>query len=129
MFKIKLSPQSSSFIEHKKTSINVDGSKIIYDGEEYDFSLMPDNSQVEGEFPAEGIIKKINGVVHITLQYKYNSGLAEFNQSTDINDYIFDVSDGEVPCPIVWKQEQNLPDLAPVTDVIEPIIIEGTENV
>lgn len=129
MFKITLNPQSSSFIDYKHTNINVVGFKIIYDGKEYDFSLMPDNSQVEAEFPAQGIIKKINGVVHITLHYKYNSGLAEFNQSTDINDYIFNVTSGEVPCPIVWKPEQNLPDLAPVTDVSEPIIIEGTEDV
>lgn len=129
MFKIKLSPQSSSFIDSKHTNISVDSSKIIYDGEEYDFSLMPDNSQVEGELPAEGIIKKINGVVHITLHYKYNSSLAEFNQSTDINDYIFDVSDGEVPCPIVWKSEQNLTDLAPIVNATEPVIIEGTEDV
>lgn len=113
MFKIKLSPQSSSFIDSKHTDIGVSGSKIIYNGEEYDFSLIPDNSQVEAELPAQGIIKKINGVVHITLQYKYNSSLAEFNQSTDINDYIFDVNDGEVPCPIVWLPEP----------------VEGEENV
>jgi hypothetical protein len=39
------------------------------------------------------------------LYYKYDSELAELNQSTDANDYIFTVEDGLCPCPIVWKVE------------------------
>lgn len=113
MFKIQLMPQSNRNIEYKHTVITVNGAVITYDGVEYDFSGLPDNCEVEPQYPAVGKIKKVNGLISISLMYIYNSNLAETVQSIDALDYEFFVDAGEVPCPIVWLPEP----------------VEGEENV
>jgi len=67
--KIKLIPTASN----KKTSIAVSGDILVYDGIEYDFSSIPDSAVVEAEYPAIGVIKRVNGVIHISLTYLYDS--------------------------------------------------------
>ena len=95
--KITLSPVAAN----KTTVVYVDGDVITVDGIDYDLSTIPDNSQVKAELPAINTISRVEGVIEITVQYHYDSVLAEPMQSTDINDYIVDVTSGEVPSPIV----------------------------
>lgn len=98
---ITLSPQASN----ETTIVSVNGDFLTVDGVDYNFSTLPNNSQVEGELPAVGTIKKIDSVVHVTLLYKYDSTLSENSQSTNADDYIFDVVAGEVPSPIILKPD------------------------
>lgn len=67
--KIKLSPIASN----AKTTIEVDGDILIYNGVSYDMSAIPDGAEVKAEAPALCTIKRINGEIEITLQYFYNS--------------------------------------------------------
>lgn len=99
--KITLSPIASSTDD---TPPSVSQDIITYRGESYDLSQLPDGGEVEAEVPFVGKIKRIDGVVHITLQYQYDTTTAEPMQSTDINDYIFDVTSGDCPCPIKRKE-------------------------
>ncbi len=127
MFRIKLIHQSSSLIEGKHTQVSVSGDKLTYDGQEYDFSMLPPNSQVEAEAPAVGLIKNDNGVIHISLIYLYNSSLAELHQPA--GDYTYDVSSGEVPCPIIWRPAPELEELPVVQDLPDAPIVEMMQNV
>lgn len=132
MFRITLSATSSNLIDYKHTQIAVQGSSIVYDGKAYDFSAIPTNSEVQAEHPAVGVIKNINGVIHVTLSYLFNSSMAELKQSQSWSDYIFDVVSGEVPCPIRWRENVELPNIDVVNGVGDkaPIIgIEGDSDV
>lgn len=80
----------------------VDGDTLTYRGEVHDLSGLPDNKEVEADLPFVGPIKRVDGVIHLTLQYRYHIEQAEDYQSTDWADYTFDV-DGECPDPIKRK--------------------------
>ena len=67
--KIKLSPIASD----KRSIIEVQGDKLIYDSIEYDLSVIPEDGEVEASSPAIGLIKRVNGIIEITLQYYYDS--------------------------------------------------------
>lgn len=95
---ITLSPISSNADD---TPPSVSQDTLTYRGVDYDLSQLPDGGEVEAESPFVGKIKRIDGVVHVTLQYQYCTDTAEPMQSNDIKDYIFDVASGECPCPIV----------------------------
>ena len=101
--KITLSPIASNTDD---TPPSVLQDIITYRGESYDLSQLPNGGEVEAESPFLGAIKRIDGVIHVTLQYQYHTSTAESKQSTDINDYIFDVTSGECPCPIVRKESK-----------------------
>lgn len=97
--KITLSP-----VAHNRTSIiSVAGNTVTVDGQVYDLSALPDNSQCDAEFPATGLIKKVNGVLEVTIIYFYDSALAEPSQPESLDAYKFDISEGTVPSPIIWK--------------------------
>lgn len=101
--KITLSPIAS---QTDDTPPSVNGEVLIYRGEDYDLSQLPNGGEVEAESPFVGKIKRDdNGVVSLTLQYRYRTDNAETIQSTDINDYMFDVTSGECRCPIKRKPE------------------------
>lgn len=97
--KIKLSPVAS----HKTTSVSVSGLVITIDGTEYDLSIIPEGGQAEAseDSPFIGTVTRDS----VTIRYEYDSLKAEPDQSTDWDDYTFDVVEGEVPCPIKWKPE------------------------
>lgn len=97
--KVILSPLASSHT----TDVSVSGDVITVDGQSYDLSGIPEGHQVDAESPAAGIIKRVNGEIEVTILYFYASHLAELEQSPDIADYTFTVTDGPVPCPISWK--------------------------
>ena len=96
---ITLSPQASSV----DTIISVFDQVLTYNGTEYDLSSIPLNGEAGGEAPAIGSIKNIEGVIHLTLLYPYDTSLAEPNQSSNLEDYIVDVTSGEVASPIKLK--------------------------
>ena len=93
--KINLSPIAAN----KTTTVSISGLILTVDGVDYDLSVIPVGGQADGEAPFIGVVTRDE----CTIQYFYDSSLAEPNQSTDINDYVFDVVDGEVPCPIRWR--------------------------
>ena len=102
--KIKLDVIESGINRVDDPQPTVSGDTLIYRGESYDLSQLPNGSEVEAETPFTDKIKRsVDGELSVSLQYFYTTQTAEANQSTDINDYIFDVIDGVCPCPIKRK--------------------------
>ena len=120
----------SEIASNKTTVISVSGDVITIDSVPFDLSSIPEGGQVEGELPSLGLIKRVDGVIEITIEYHYDSALAEPMQSTNKSDYIIDCVAGEVPSPIQWlplEQEAE----APVYDENDPMYVapEVTPNV
>ena len=111
--KINLSPICST----ETTLISVNGEKLTVDSVEHDLSAIPEGGQVEGELPALGLIKRVNGVIEIAIEYHYDGDLAEPMQSTNEADYIVDCASGEVPSPIKWLPEAAVEEVAVVDEV------------
>jgi hypothetical protein len=99
--KIKLSPIASN----KTTTVSFNGLVLTIDGEDIDLSIIPVGGEAEPDENSAFIGKVTREVV--TIRYEYNSQLAEPNQSTNWDDYTFEVTDGPVPCPIIWKPIQE----------------------
>ena len=74
--KIQLSPQASNH----ETKISVKGDILTYDGVVYDLSVIPEGGEVQGELPALGVIRRVNGIIEIELLYKYNSSNCTYAQ-------------------------------------------------
>ena len=104
MFNITLSPTASN----KNTVISVSGKTLTYDGTNYDFTALEDGAQVEAQSPALGLIKNVDGIIHITLEYHYDLATAEPNQSTDAADYIVELSSGTLQDVITRKAVDNV---------------------
>ena len=100
--KIILSPVASS----KTTAVSVNGLVLTIDGTEYDLSIIPESGQAEAseDSPFIGTVTRES----VTIRYEYDSSKAEPDQSTNWDDYTFELVDGEVPCPIKWKPEPEL---------------------
>ena len=98
--KIILSPQASN----KTTQVSLNGLVLTIDGVDIDLSVIPEGGEAEGEYPLIGKVTRDE----VTVAYQYDSSLAEPYQSTDWTDYTFEVVDGVVPCPIIWKQVQPI---------------------
>lgn len=92
---IKLSPISAN----KTTTVSINGLTLTIDGIDYDLSVIPEGGQAEADEPFIGVVTRDE----CTIQYLYDSSKAEPNQSINLDDYTFDVVDGEVPCPIKWR--------------------------
>lgn len=94
---IILSPRAST----KTTTVSVSGLTLTIDGTDYDLSAIPENGQADANenSPFAGTVTRDS----VTIRYEYDSQLAEPNQSTDWEDYTFDVVSGDVPCPIKWR--------------------------
>lgn len=96
--KIILSPQSSDYT----STVGVNGLVLSIDGQEVDLSVIPIGGEAEGTEPLIGIVTRDE----VKILYRYDSSKAESDQPMDIESYTFIVENGEVPCPIIWKQEQ-----------------------
>ena len=96
---IKLSPLAS----YHTTVVSINGLVVTVDGTDYDFSQIPEGGTAEADenSPFTGKLTRDK----VTVKYHYESTKAEPNQSTDWDDWTFDIESGEVPCPIVWKTE------------------------
>jgi hypothetical protein len=95
--KIILSPIASSYT----TTVSVDGLKLTIDGQEIDLSVIPEGGVAEPDenSPFIGNVTRDE----VTIQYHYESMKAVPDQSKDWADYTFDITSGEVPCPIKWR--------------------------
>ena len=99
-----LSPQSCPADDTPPT---ITGDVIKYRGVSYDFSPLPEGSEIEAGSPFVGAVTRVDGVIHAKLEYRYNWDTSEDFQSTDWNDYTFDVASGVCPCPIKRKSLQE----------------------
>ena len=97
--KIILSPVASN----KTTAVSLSGLVLTIDGVEYDLSIIPEGGQAEASegSPFIGTVTRES----VTIRYEYDSMRAEPNQSANLDDYTFEIVEGEVPCPIKWKPE------------------------
>lgn len=97
--KIILSPVSGD----KTTTVSLSGLVLTIDGVDYDLSIIPEGGQAEAseDSPFIGTVTRDS----VTIRYEYDSMKAEPDQSTNWDDYTFEVVEGEVPCPIKWKPE------------------------
>jgi len=100
--KIILSPIASSYT----TTVSVDGLVITIDGQPIDLSVIPEGGVAEPDENSPFIGKVARN--EVTVRYHYESIKAVPDQSTDWADYTFEVTSGEVPCPIVWKENSNV---------------------
>lgn len=82
----------------------VEGEVISYNGASYDFSPLLEGAEIEIGLPFTEPVKRINGIIQVSIQYFYSSLTAEPNQSTKQKDYIFEVFSGQCPDPIKRKQ-------------------------
>jgi hypothetical protein len=94
---IILSPIASNYT----TSVSVDGLVLIIDGVAVDLSVIPEGGYAipEEDGPFVGKVTR----ERVVIKYHYGLALAEPVQSADWADYTFDVVEGVVPCPIVWR--------------------------
>jgi hypothetical protein len=99
--KIILSPIASN----KTTTVSVDGLKLTIDGQEIDLSVIPKGGVAEPDDDSPFVDNVTREKV--IIRYYYDSSKAEPNQSTDWDDYTFEVTSGDVPCPIKWKPETD----------------------
>jgi len=97
--KIILSPVASN----KTTTVSLSGMVLTIDGVEYDLSIIPEGGQAEASEDSPFIGTVTRDLV--TIRYEYDSMKAEPDQSKDWDDYTFEITEGEVPCPIKWKPE------------------------
>jgi len=109
--KIILSPVASN----RTTTVSVSGLVITIDGQPIDLSVIPEGGYAEpdDESPFLGNVTRDE----VILRYHYESIKAVPDQSKDWADYTFEVTDGPVPCPIVWKPEPELTEETEVQDV------------
>jgi len=102
--KIKLDAIESGIDKIDDIPPTVSGDTLTYRGEPYDLSQLPSGAEVEADLPFTDKLKRsVDGELSVSLQYFYTTQTAEAYQSMNINDYIFDVIDGECPCPIKRK--------------------------
>ena len=99
--KIVLSPVAGN----KTTTVSVEGLVLTIDGTNYDISVVPEGGRADAtpDGPFIGTLTR----EQVTVRYEYDMELAEGRQSHDWADYTFDITAGEVPCPIQWKPIHN----------------------
>jgi hypothetical protein len=95
--KIILSPIASN----RTTTVSVSGLVITIDGQPIDLSVIPKGGYAEPEEGSPFIGKVTRN--EVTIRYHYESLKAIPDQSTNWDDYTFEVTEGEVPCPIKWR--------------------------
>jgi len=95
--KIILSPIASNHT----TQVSVSGLIITIDGTPVDLSVIPEGGYAEPDDDSPFIGNVTRDAA--TVRYYYESSKAVPDQSKDLTDYTFEVTEGEVPCPIVWR--------------------------
>lgn len=84
----------------RTTEVSLNGLMLTIDGVDIDLSLIPVGGEAESN--TEMLIGKVTRD-EVTVRYEYDSKLAEPVQSSDWADYTFDITDGIVPSPIIWR--------------------------
>ena len=100
--KIILSPIASNHT----TTVSVDGLVLTIDGVPIDLSVIPEGGVAEPT-PGGPFVGSVTRE-EATIRYHYESLEALPDQSTDWDDYTFDIQSGDVPSPIVWKEGVNV---------------------
>lgn len=92
----------SSIASNYTTQVSIDGLVVTIDGQEIDLSVIPEGGVAEPDenSPFIGNVTRDE----VIIQYHYDSSMAEPEQSKNWDDYTFELTEGEVPCPIVWKE-------------------------
>lgn len=103
--KITLIPQVA-LPEQNTMQISINNDILTIDGVDYDFSVIPDNSVVKAEFPAIGEIKRVNGEIEISIIYQFKHIQDGYDLPTK-EECTFNITSGQVPCPIKWKEEET----------------------
>ena len=92
--------------------VSLSGFTLTINGEEYDLSVIPEGGQAEADLPFIGIVTR----EEVTIQYPYSTDIYEPKQSTNPDDYIIELKDGEtLACPLVKRPVQE----SQVEEVIE----------
>lgn len=81
----------------------VQGETMAYNGLTYNFSPLLEGAEIEIGLPFTEPVRRKNGVIEVCLQYFYSTETADTKQSSNPEDYIFDVKSGHCPCPIKRK--------------------------
>lgn len=97
--KIILSPIAAD----KTTTVSINGLTITIDGVDIDLSVIPVGGEAEPDenSPFVGNVTR----EEVTIKYYYDSTKAEPSQSMDWADYTFEITEGDVPCPIKWRED------------------------
>ena len=95
--KIILSPIASNYT----TQVSISGLVITIDDTPIDLSVIPEGGLAEPDenSPFIGNVTRNEA----TILYHYESSKAMPHQSREWADYTFEVTEGEVPCPIKWR--------------------------
>lgn len=109
--KIILSPIAS---DHT-TTVSVNYLKLTIDGQEIDLSVIPEGGVATPEDDSPFVSNVTRD--EVTIRYHYESAKAIPDQSTNWDDYTFEVSSGKVPCPIQWKTEPKLNETEQIDEV------------
>lgn len=100
--KINLLCSNISFGE-ESTPPEVQGDTITYGGLTYNLSPLTEGAEIEIGLPFTEPVKRVNGVIEVSLNYFYKTDTAETLQSVNPEDYVFNVISGKCPCPIKRK--------------------------
>jgi len=94
--KIKLNPL---VVNNSKQApvISLSGLVLTIDGQQIDLSTIPVGGQAESDTDLlQGIVTRDE----VTVNYPYSTDIYESNQSTNKQDYEFDITEGTISCPL-----------------------------
>lgn len=112
--KINLAPIVEPVQKIIPPSISLSGLTLIINGTGFDLSVIPEGGQAEGEYPFIGTVKRESCII----RYPYSTDIYEPNQSTNPDDYIVELQDGEtLACPLIKRPVQE--------NEVEEIIEDG----
>ena len=84
--------------------ISLAGLTLTIDNKDYDLSVIPEGGQAEADLPFIGVVTRDA----CTIQYQYSTDIYESNQSTNPEDYVIDLQDGEtLVCPLIKRPVQE----------------------
>jgi hypothetical protein len=106
--KINLLCSNISFGE-ESTPPEVQDDTITYGGLTYNFSPLPEGSEIDIGSPFTAPVKRVNGDIEASLHYFYKTETAETVQSSNPEDYVFNIISGQCPCPIKRKPAPDAP--------------------
>ncbi|WP_052248765.1 hypothetical protein [Leisingera sp. ANG-Vp] len=91
----------------QETIGSVSGDMITVSGVAYDLSGVPEGgyAEPEGDHPFAGHIARVDGELHVPLQWRYSRATAERTQPHKIP--VVTVTDGPLPDPILRKAEEE----------------------
>lgn len=91
-----------------ETAASVAGDTLTVDGVDYDLSTVPDGgfAEPEGDHPFVGRFKRTDGVLSLSLCWRYDTVTAEAHQPGTAP--VLMITDGAVPDPITRKPAELL---------------------